>query len=136
MKSKLKVLLMNMDKKFIFLVLLIITILLIIFGILIFLNKSNPIQIESTELEVVLEDRNCALDSDCIIISTKCSACECGVPINGIYEKSYKEKFKKVCKNYHGGICEYCCPTIYIRCINNMCILTNLTKEGVEINPC
>ena len=124
-----------MDKKLIFLVLLLIIILSIIFGILFFRNRSDSAPTES-KLEVFLNDKNCESDADCIIIPTKCSSCGCGEPINKIYEDTYKDKFKKLCENYRGAMCEYCCPTIYIACINKICIVTNLTKEGVEVNPC
>ena len=111
--------------------------LIVILTGLILLNNGISNNIETAGyIEILSEDQLCFIDKDCIIVSTKCSSCECGVPINKNNEFKYKEKFIEICKNYHGGVCDYCCPTPYIKCINNECTLTNLSKDGIESNPC
>ena len=111
-------------------------IIVLLAGVILFINKTSNNAKLLDHIDISLEDQNCRTGKDCIIISTKCNACECGIPINKINELKYKEKFNEVCKNYHGRVCDYCCPTPNARCVNNRCILSNLTSEGVEFNSC
>ncbi|MBS3104936.1 hypothetical protein J4234_01640 [Candidatus Woesearchaeota archaeon] len=104
------------------------TIIFIIILSLFFLKKES--------LNISVQDQICSIDEDCVRVSTDCSGCECGVPVNKIYEEKYAQRYRKVCKNYRGGVCEFCCKAPYIRCQDNKCIRTNLTNEGKEVNPC
>ncbi len=75
-------------------------------------------------LEVAPEDQTCNVDSDCVIVSTGCSSCECGSPANRTAEQRYIERYKTMCMDYHGGVCDYVCPTPYARCLDHRCTLS------------
>ena len=59
-----------------------------------------------SELDVEINDQICTNDADCIRVQNTCSSCECGVPVNKIHEQKYIEKIRKICENYHGGVCD------------------------------
>ena len=73
-------------------------IIVILTGLILLNNRiSNNIR-TADYIDVSSEDRNCETDEDCIEISTQCSYCECGAPINKNNEFKYKEKFIEICK--------------------------------------
>jgi len=86
-------------------------------------------------LSVVNEDQVCELDTDCVIVDTNCSSCECGVPVNKVHQQKYKSQYEILCKNYRGPIveCNFDCSTLFPRCINNRCALSaEKSKDDVS----
>lgn len=66
------------------------------------------------------DEKNCIIDEDCVWAITECSTCECGIPINKQYQEKYNIMWMEKCKDYHGPVCEYCCPFV-LQCINKKC---------------
>lgn len=99
----------------------------------IFYKKDNK---SSNYLIVDPDYMGCTIDSDCALIGKDCSGCGCASPINKMYLEEFQQRVREKCKNYNGAVCEYCCSTPFVKCINSECILSNLSPEGVEINPC
>ena len=81
------------------------------------------------QLSVMSIDQRCEVDDDCVIVSTDCSTCECGAPINRIYEQVYIERYQVLCENYRGGVCEFYCRTPFAACENNQCVLSASRPE-------
>jgi len=64
-------------------------------------------------------DAKCDVDEDCTTAMVQCS-CDCGIPINKIYEQKYLDKQEEKCKFYTGMMCKMDCKS-KLKCINNMC---------------
>ncbi|MDP3735598.1 MAG: hypothetical protein Q8R39_04190 [bacterium] len=75
-------------------------------------------------VQIPTNDQSCTLDTDCVIVSTICSTCECGMPVNKMHEQKYVDVWKVQCKNYHGGICDYLCRTPFAKCLSGKCVLS------------
>lgn len=86
----------------------------------------GPLIIERTphRFTVAPEDQACQYDSDCVLVSTDCSGCECGTPVNKIHQTKYANKREVLCKDYRGGVCEFLCSTPYTKCIDHRCALS------------
>jgi hypothetical protein len=80
-------------------------------------NKEAPV------IHISMSDQSCTVDSDCMVVNTICSMCECGEPVNKMYEKNYNDMWQAQCKGYAGGICDYLCETPFAKCINEQCQL-------------
>ena len=91
---------------------------------------------EASKLQVDGQDQACHDDSDCVVVSTVCSTCECGVPVNRTQAEKYEKQYQELCRDYHGGVCEYCCSTPFVRCLEERCALTNQDETGAVRNPC
>ena len=70
--------------------------------------------------------QQCKVSSDCTLVSTECSTCQCQQPINKEFaEEHFKSHFED-CKEDKGPICKYYCATPYTRCEKYQCVLTDL----------
>ena len=78
------------------------------------------------QLFVAPQDQACEVDNDCVIVSMLCSTCECGTPVNRLHEQGYVERYRALCKDYQGGVCDYYCRTPYPRCIDRRCTMTGI----------
>lgn len=83
--------------------------------------QAEPVSIYT--LQVATTEQTCASDVDCTVVSTHCSGCECGEPVNARHAAKYEEQLDIICRNYDGGICEYYCSTPYPRCLAGRCVL-------------
>ena len=76
------------------------------------------------QLVVAPEDQACESDAECVIVSTRCSTCECGAPVRTRHARAYAERYRALCEHYHGGVCEYSCPTPFTICRDHRCVLS------------
>jgi len=70
--------------------------------------------------------QQCKVSSDCTLVSTECSTCQCQQPINKEFTEEHINSHFESCKDYKGPICKYNCATPYTRCEKYRCILTDL----------
>ena len=98
----------------------------VVCGILYLFFALSPKQVDGGNGTLIVDpaDRVCQTDDDCAIVSTRCSNCECGVPVNKEYMGKYENAWRQLCHDYHGGVCEYNCPTPYARCVERQCLLS------------
>ena len=74
------------------------------------------------QLSVAPQDQVCNVDDDCVIVSTRCDACECCAPVNKVHEQAYIERYRALCENYYGLICDYDCQTPFTACRDHRCV--------------
>ena len=63
----------------------------------------------------------CELPSDCVLVYVDCSGCDCGVPVNYLYEDIYINLYKEICSDYVGPVCEMYCPSSTLICQSGLC---------------
>jgi len=81
---------------------------------------------ESAAYQLTIDPRHreCESDTDCIVVSSHCSTCECGASVNRRFRNHYEEKYRELCDGYSGPVCEFYCPTPHSRCIEESCRLS------------
>ena len=84
------------------------------------------------QLSVAPQDQVCNVDDDCVIVSTRCDACECGAPVNKVHEQAYVERYRALCENYHGAVCRHRCPTPFTVCRDHQCVLS-ASPSNIEL---
>lgn len=77
--------------------------------------------------------QQCKVSSDCTLVSTECSACQCQQPINKEFAEEYNKAHLEDCKEDKGSICKDSCATQYTRCEKYKCILTDLPILECEV---
>jgi len=86
----------------------------------------------SDRVVVSIEDQTCIVDSDCTIVGTLCSTCECGVPVNKVHEQKYIDQYGDLCQDYQGPACDFLCETPFIRCVDNQCVLSTEPPDLID----
>jgi hypothetical protein len=79
---------------------------------------------DSPELSMVWIDsahQTCELPSDCVLVYVDCSGCDCGVPVNFLYEDYYLDLYKETCSDYEGPVCEMYCEPSTLVCRSGQC---------------
>ena len=84
------------------------------------------------EDEVILEDKSCKSNSDCMIIELSCSGCGSEIVVNKTSSQKYRDEKAQRCKEYFGPVClqllEY-----FPRCVEGMCRMDKTQPEFICI---
>jgi hypothetical protein len=46
--------------------------------------------LDQSVVEINPEHQTCVVASDCVLVYVDCSGCDCGIPVNSLYEDTYK----------------------------------------------
>ncbi len=86
--------------------------------------NGNPasLSISRQVVKVLASDQTCVVDEDCTTVSTICSSCECGEPVNIKMKQKYSNLWQNQCKDYSGGVCDFSCNKS-VWCLDNKCVL-------------
>jgi hypothetical protein len=79
------------------------------------------------QLTIDPRHRECESDADCIVVSSHCSTCECGAPVNRRFRALYEKRYRDLCREYEGEVCDFYCSTPHSRCIEESCDLSQVT---------
>ena len=72
-------------------------------------------------IEIDPAHQTCLLPTDCVLVYLDCSGCDCGVPVNSMYEKLYLNLAIETCSEYAGPVCEIYCPPTTLVCQSGLC---------------
>lgn len=70
---------------------------------------------------VLVKHQECADSSECVLVQRECDDCDCGTPVNRIYEMEISKEKEKRCANYKGAVCDIWCPTTKSKCVDGLC---------------
>jgi hypothetical protein len=82
------------------------------------LTSDSP-DISSVEIDPA--HQSCLSASDCVLVYVDCSGCDCGQPINYMYEDLYLSLSRELCSAYAGPVCEMYCPPANLVCQSGRC---------------
>jgi hypothetical protein len=72
-------------------------------------------------VDVLRAHQRCRSSTECALVWTDCSSCECGTPVNVAHVSFYQNAFAELCEGYRGPVCEMYCPPVELRCVAGVC---------------